>query len=328
MTTTEASPPEPVQTTPLAQYGGAKPPAPAWFEAALAAPRDDADTQFDGAKIAWRRWRSAAGDDAPGLVFVHGGVAHLGWWDFIAPHFAAHWTPLAVSLSGMGDSDHRKAYSVALYADEVAAAIEAAGLFDRPQPPIVVGHSFGGFATLVASVRHGARLRAAVVVDSPVRPSDAKRPRSDPKRRGGRVYADTAAALARFRLLPDQDCAHHFLLDHIAREALRPATAEDGSPGVAWKHDPNLWLKMQFTPRPPAELMQEVACPLAFMRGGRSRLVTDEVWTYMAQLNAGGPAVDVPDADHHVMLDQPLAFAGALNGLLAAWPPRAASAPQ
>jgi pimeloyl-ACP methyl ester carboxylesterase len=34
----------------------------------------------------------------------------------------------------------------------------------------------------------------------------------------------------------------------------------------------------------------------------------------------GSPLVEVPDADHHVMIDQPLAFVAALRGLLAGWP--------
>ena len=32
------------------------------------------------------------------------------------------------------------------------------------------------------------------------------------------------------------------------------------------------------------------------------------------------PRVVIPDADHHVMIDQPLAFVAALRGLLARWP--------
>jgi pimeloyl-ACP methyl ester carboxylesterase len=34
----------------------------------------------------------------------------------------------------------------------------------------------------------------------------------------------------------------------------------------------------------------------------------------------GSPGIEIPDADHHLMLDQPLAFVAALRGLLAAWP--------
>ena len=34
----------------------------------------------------------------------------------------------------------------------------------------------------------------------------------------------------------------------------------------------------------------------------------------------GSPMFPVPEADHHLMLDQPLATVAALRGLLAGWP--------
>jgi pimeloyl-ACP methyl ester carboxylesterase len=32
------------------------------------------------------------------------------------------------------------------------------------------------------------------------------------------------------------------------------------------------------------------------------------------------PKIEIPDDEHHVMIDQPLAFVAALRGLLAGWP--------
>jgi len=55
--------------------------------------------------------------------------------------------------------------------------------------------------------------------------------------------------------------------------------------------------------------------------GERSRLVDQEALDYMFALLPGEmPKIVVPDADHHVMFDQPLAFVAALRGLLSAWP--------
>jgi pimeloyl-ACP methyl ester carboxylesterase len=39
-----------------------------------------------------------------------------------------------------------------------------------------------------------------------------------------------------------------------------------------------------------------------------------------AKVPAGFKRVAIPDADHHVMIDQPLAFVAAVRGLLASWP--------
>jgi pimeloyl-ACP methyl ester carboxylesterase len=67
-------------------------------------------------------------------------------------------------------------------------------------------------------------------------------------------------------------------------------------------------------------LLSAATCPIAMMWGDRSGLVDDEILTYMQDLlPPGSPQMAIPDADHHVMIDQPLAFVGALRGLLAGW---------
>jgi len=304
---------------PLVPFAGAKPPAPAWFAEALAAPHVDATTDVNGAPIVWRRW----GNDSAkrGLIFIHGGVAHRGWWDFIAPSFMDDWSPVALSLSGMGGSGWRETYPMDGYADEVAAVAEAAGLFDRAEPPIIVGHSFGGFVALGAAVLHGQRFSGSVICDSPIRPEIAHGPRVDPTRRGGRIYADDTAALARFRLMPRQECANVFLIDHVARTALRDTTDEHGAPGRTWFHDPNLWMKLTYASMSPVDAVGRAKCPLAFIRGEKSALVTDERWAAMGEVAGPDvPRVTVPDAQHHLLLDQPLAFTAALRDLLAGWP--------
>lgn len=318
MTAARGRAPAPLEdrTYPLTALAGARPVAPDWFARALAAPHTDGRVDVGGADIAWRRWGEAG---KPGLVFVHGGVAHLGWWDFIAPFFADRFTPMALSLSGMGDSGWREAYAFSGYPDEVVAAARAAGLYAAERKPVVVGHSMGGFVTLATAARHGDALAGAVILDSPVR-ADAERPRADPRRRGGKVYPDETAALARFRLLPDQDCENLFLLDHIARAALKPAP--DGA-GVTWKHDPNLWPKIDFDLGRPGGLIAQRACPMALLRGGLSALVGEDLWAEMGALfGPQTPQATIPEAHHHVMLDQPLALVAALGALLSVWPGR------
>lgn len=45
-----------------------------------------------------------------------------------------------------------------------------------------------------------------------------------------------------------------------------------------------------------------------------------ETAAYMSQLTgADAPIVEIPEAHHHVMLDQPLAFVVALRALLESW---------
>jgi pimeloyl-ACP methyl ester carboxylesterase len=64
----------------------------------------------------------------------------------------------------------------------------------------------------------------------------------------------------------------------------------------------------------PFRLMMAAPCQLVLARGGRSRLVPPEWYAQAAAKLPGGAELDeVPDADHHVMVDQPLAFAELLR---------------
>lgn len=296
---------------PLVQFAGERPPAPDWFAAALAKRTDAGSVVVDGATVRWKAWGERG---RPGLILVHGGVAHKDWWDSIAPFLADTRRVVALDLTGMGDSDHRERYAMETYAREVIAAGEDGGAFEAGQP-FVAGHSFGGFVSLTAAIEHGDRLKGVAVLDSPIRPADEQR-RSSPPSRGGTVYADFRTAMERFRLLPEQPCANTFLLDHIARQSLKQATRPDGTTGWTWKFDPKLWEKLDYDRPPPAVLVDRLNTRVALFRGADSRLVTDEVWTFMRE--TFGPEttmVSIPDAQHHLILDQPIAVAAALEVL-------------
>jgi pimeloyl-ACP methyl ester carboxylesterase len=56
------------------------------------------------------------------------------------------------------------------------------------------------------------------------------------------------------------------------------------------------------------------------MRGEFSAIVPPETSQYMVELlNRNAPLVEIPQAHHHLILDQPLAFIAALRALLADW---------
>ncbi|MEM1106765.1 MAG: alpha/beta hydrolase [Pseudomonadota bacterium] len=302
--------------TPLASYGGARPPAPSWFEAAVATPYETRFTQVDGAQVRYQVWGAP---DKPGLLLVHGNGAHAHWWDFIAPYLTEHHQVAAMTFSGMGDSAWRSAYSLQGFADEQMAVMADAGFFDRAEKPIICAHSFGGFATFLVSATYGAQLAGTITVDTRVNPpgGDVMGPPSRP--RGNRIYPTLAAALARFRLAPPQPCAHHFIMDYIARHSLREVEGEGGDTGWTWKFDPGIWQNFSGMDDPGA-LLRAAGCRGAIVRGEQSILMGDDVRDFMlACLGGGVPFVSIPHAQHHVMLDQPVAFAACLRTLLADW---------
>jgi pimeloyl-ACP methyl ester carboxylesterase len=183
------------------------------------------------------------------------------------------------------------------------------------RPPVVVGHSMGGLVSIVAAAIHGERLAGAIIVDSPVRKPD---PESDEGKggkafRNPKTYPDLATALAHFRLIPEQPCEHGFILNHIARHSLVQTEA-----GWTWKFDPKVFLR--FPPRSLRDYLARVRCRVALMRGEFSVIVPPETGEYMYELlNRNAPLVEIPQAHHHLIVDQPLAFIAALRALLADW---------
>ena len=296
---------------PLAGLDGSPPAAPGWFMEALASKPESAFVEVDGARIHYLRW----GDRSkPGLLLVHGNAAHAHWWDFIAPYMARDYNVAAMDLSGMGDSDWRSAgYAMDVFAREEIAVCEDAGMFVGPEPPVIVAHSFGGFVTMLTGGLYGHRLAGIVIVDSPVNPPD--RPGGPPNRpaKPHNIYPTLSAALARFRLMPPQSCENLYILDWVARHSLKEVDT-----GFTWKFDPKIW--QRFSIGDTAERLRATKCRIAIFRGELSILMPPEIGEYMFNLlGRQAPVVEIPQARHHVMLDQPLALISALRALLSDW---------
>lgn len=283
--------------------------APGWFTSALSAPVQDGKVEVAGCPVTYSCW----GDrDRPGVVLVHGGAAHRHWWDATAPLLASAYHVVALDLSGHGDAGRRDIYSPEQWAEEVVAVARHAGVQGRP---VVVGHSLGGFVTITTAARHGDALAGAVVVDSPVRRPD---PESE-EGRGGRafrrpgVYPTLEEAMAHFFLVPPQPDPPPWVLDHIARTSLTLTEA-----GWTWKFDPKLFMRPGR--RGFSEDLAAVRCRVAVFHGELSAIVTPEVNGYMNELlGRSAPFVEIPQAHHHLILDQPLAFVAALRAILADW---------
>jgi pimeloyl-ACP methyl ester carboxylesterase len=301
---------------PLAPLAGSPPPAPKWFSEAVAHRPESRFIEVDGARIHYQRW----GDRSrPGLLLVHGNAAHAHWWDFIAPFLARDYNVAAIDLSGMGDSDWRpNGYTMELFAREQIAVCEDASMFVPTEAPIIVGHSFGGFVTILTGALYGERLAGTVIVDSPVNPPDRKGGPPDRPIRPHNIYPTLAGALARFRLMPPQTAENLYLVDWVARLSLKEVPQENGQPGFTWKFDPAIW--QHFSIGDIAARLRETKCRIAVFRGEHSVLLPPDIGEYMFNiLGRSAPVVEIPQAQHHIMLDQPLGLVAALRALLADW---------
>lgn len=307
-------------------------PAPGWFTRTTAVAPETSEVTVADARVRLHAWGST---DNPTLVLVHGGAAHAHWWSPLAPLLTDRFRVVALDLTGHGDSDRRDRYAVTTWADEVLAAAEAAGGRGRP---VVVGHSMGGFVTIATAALHGERLEGAVVIDSPVTRPDPETTEgvSGAMFRAPKTYPDLDAGMRHFHLVPPQPCANGWLVAHVAEHSLRQVPD-----GVTWKFDPGVFTRRSGPDQPSdyGPLLARAACRFAVINGADSAVVSPDTRTYMAELLADSPAavagvpfVEVPEAQHHVLLDQPIALITALRAVLAAWdpvgrPPAAVPAP-
>lgn len=287
---------------------------PAWFDWALAQPLESRYVTIAGCPIHYLLWPGEEPRPAQrGLLFVHGGGAHANWWRFIAPFFGREFRVAALDLSGMGDSGRRETYDAGQRAEEILGVLEHAGL---GAAPFVVGHSFGGYMAMRFCANYGARIGGAVIVDSPIRrpgPEDA----DQVARRAlslERYYPSFDSGVERFRLLPPQDCANDFIVEFIARHSLRETPT-----GWTWKFDVNAMGTRRWS-EPFKDHLCALGCRAALIYGELSALVSRDTAAYMGELmGPAAPIIEIPQARHHLMLDQPLAFVAALRSLLAGW---------
>jgi pimeloyl-ACP methyl ester carboxylesterase len=281
------------------------PEIPAWFAEALGQSYDSGDVEVHGVRIAYRAW-GKSGD--PVAVLVHGGAAHAGWWDHVAPHLAAGHRVIAIDLSGHGDSGHRETYSLETWADEVMAAAGA----ESDEPPVLLGHSMGGFVVLTAAQAYGHAIRGVAAIDSPVRemsPETREWVRTEHVP-GNKTYPDRETILGRFRTLPADDASLPYVHRHLAEGSINEV---DG--GWTWKFDPRIFLRARMEP----EDLAAASCDIALIRGERGMATTDITDVVAERLGRDVPVTVILGAGHHIMLDQPIALIAVLQTLLGQW---------
>ena len=118
--------------------------------------------------------------------------------------------------------------------------------------------------------------------------------------------------MSHFRLVPPQPCENTYIVEWIAEHSIHETEA-----GWTWKFDPQLFLG---TLVPLRNQLASVRCRIALFTGELSVVVPSDTAKYMYELMGRfAPVVEIPEAHHHLTLDQPLAFVAALRTLLADW---------
>ena len=242
----------------------------------------------------------------PPLVLLHGGSAHAHWWDHLAADLAQEYWVLALDLRGHGDSAwiSPPAYEIEDYVADLEDVITTLGL----APLILLGHSLGGFIALTYASAHAQALRALVVIDMGFRLRQNRRLRLL-SHLPAPVYQANKALLRRFRLLPPETRAPSPLLHDIARHSVR--RLEDG--GLSLKFDRATLTR---APRDLAAFLPGITCPTLFLRGSDSQNLSAATLVEMVALCPRAQGLDIPEAGHHVFLDNPAAFLSAVRNFL------------
>ena len=252
-----------------------------------------------------------AAPGAPGICFLHGGSAHSHWFDHVIGPFIGRYHVLALDQRGHGESEWPvpPAYATEDFVSDLHHPQEVMGW-----PRMTgVGHSMGGANSMALAAWHPERVERLVIVDS--RPSIPAERLGVMHQRGARAlrtprrHPTPELAVASFRLLPRETVADPTLLAHVARAGIAERNG-----GWSYRFDP-----AANGSRKPHDMwphLSRITAPTLIVRAGRSAVLTEDMAEGMRAAIPDVKVVEVPDAYHHVTLDQPERFVRAVEGFL------------
>ena len=293
---------------------------PQWFEEALATPRQEGRLDSAGCPIHYFSWGNPSN---PGVLLLHGFLAHARCFAFIAPLLAKDYYVVAYDFSGMGDSGMREAYPDEVRLQELMDVARVTGLLDNGRKPTIIAHSYGGGVGLTAMERCHEQFSRLVVCDLMIlRPERLEAraqangpPGSQDPKRPNRVYPDYDTAKGRFVLSPAQEVNEEYLFDYMAYHSLKEVEG-----GWSWKFHPSVFERSTDVHErllAQGKRIAKAPGPVVIVYGEQSELFDADSADYVRECGGGHiPVIGIPDARHHLMLDQPVAFASVLRAIL------------
>jgi pimeloyl-ACP methyl ester carboxylesterase len=249
------------------------------------------------------------------VLLLHGGGQTRHAWGGTAQALAADgWRALAVDLRGHGESawDAEGDYGFERFAEDVA--VLARGCVT---PPVLVGASLGGIASILAVGELGVAARALVLVDVAVRLEREGVERivgfMTARPDGFESLEQAADAIAAYN-------PHRERPRDLAGLAKNLRRGEDGR--WRWHWDPRFMVG-----RPPRSFAagmpdrmdaaaRAIAVPTLLVRGKLSDLLSEEGARHFLELVPHARFADVSDAGHMVAGDRNDRFTAAVRGFL------------
>jgi pimeloyl-ACP methyl ester carboxylesterase len=246
---------------------------------------EDRTLERDGARLRWRIEGSG-----PPLVLLHGWPLDLAYFEPAIPLLAPHFTLLRFDRRGFGLSTglpdiHRNV-------DDLRAVLDAAGI-DRP---VLLGMSQGARLALHFAHRLPARVRALVLDGAPAVDAEPELPLAQFRRRleAGGIAALRAAILAHpFMQLRDPPGHRDLLRDILHRYAgldLLHPVHRAGAPDLA-----------------------AIRVPTLVLNGAHDSAARLDAGRTLCRAIPGARRVELKDAGHLALLDDPAGYAAAVH---------------
>jgi pimeloyl-ACP methyl ester carboxylesterase len=228
------------------------------------------------------------------------------WRHLVAP--LTGWQRIAPDLRGMGLSDvpESDSYSMAEYADDLAALLEKLEV----EEAVICGLSMGGYVALELMRRHRAMVRALVLTNTRAE-ADTPEGRASRDEMIGMVEAKGSEALADVMLpkllSPSSLSAMPQVVEHVR-------TMISGSPdaGVTGA------LRAMRDRADSTEFLQEIDVPTLVVTGREDQLIPVEHSRTMADAIAGAMYTVIPEAGHLTPMEQPIATSRVIGEFLEA----------
>jgi len=253
---------------------------------------------------------------APQLLFLHGsGQTRQSWGSALAEAARRGYRAITLDLRGHGDSDWSPdgKYDLERFAADLSVVLDELG-----GAPILVGASLGGLASMLVAAAPQPRARALVLVDITPRVEEG----------GAReVIAFMGSAPDGFASPEEAAAAVAAYLPHRqrprdSRGLLRNLRLRDGR--YHWHWDPAFMqmgrdkdAQYRFdAPNPLEQAARAIRIPTLLVRGGRSRIVSEESVREFREMVPHAEYVDIAGAHHMVAGDANDAFNDAVFGFV------------
>ncbi len=262
----------------------------------------------NGLRLHYAEWGDPG---APPIVLLHGLRAYAHWFDAFAEAVQDRYRVIGLDQRGRGDSDWAPDgdYTRPAYVADLEGLVDALGL----ESFVLMGHSMGGLNAIYYTANHPEQVKALVCVDigPDIDPAGIERIRKE--------LGETPASFASWEDAETFTAKRHPGATAEHRETrLRWMFRATPEGEVQWRLDPAIFdpnLRVD-TPEDTWAAWRQLRCPALILRGGVTDILSAATCEKMVREAPSSRWVEVPDAGHMVLEDNPDGFNAAVTAFL------------